>query len=116
MPHPDIWAGRRHVGLCLDFVHSTLGKASESLTETHRNHCSWTCLRLLYLKPQNFMSVWKDFRQTMRKETVESRWVLWALRGLFSLECRAWDLTLARREEQVRFILLLYFLPSWAGI
>lgn len=55
------------------------------------------------------MSVWKDFRQTMRKE--ESQWVLWALRGLLGLKRRAWDLALIRREkEQVCFILLLYFL------
>lgn len=57
------------------------------------------------------MSVWKDFRQTMRKE--ESQWVLWALGGggLLGLKRRAWDLALIRREkEQVCFILILYFL------
>lgn len=68
MPHPDIWASHRHVGLHLDFAHSTLEKASESLTETRRNHCSWTCLWFLYFKSQNFMFVWKDFRQIMRKK------------------------------------------------
>lgn len=76
MPHADIWASHGHVGLYLDFAHSILEKASESLTETRRNHCFRTCLRVFYLKSQNFMSVWKDFRQTIRKETVKSRWVL----------------------------------------
>lgn len=85
-------------------AHSTSEKASESLTETHRNHCSWPCLWLLYLKSQNSMSVWKDFRQTMREERVESPWVLWALS---SLKCRAWDLALIRRGKGLVFILLL---------
>lgn len=50
------------------------------------------------------MSVWKDFRQTMREERVESPWVLWALS---SLKCRAWDLALIRRGKGLVFILLL---------
>lgn len=60
------------------------------------------------------MSVWKDFRQTMRKG--ESQRVLWAMRGPLSLKHRAWDLALIRKEkEQMCFILFSAFLGRGLG-
>jgi hypothetical protein len=62
------------VGLRPDFAHLTLKEASESLTETLRDCCSWPCLLLLHLKLQVCLE------RLQMKERVESPWVLWALK------------------------------------